>query len=211
MKHELPPLPYDLDALTPFISKETLEFHHGKHHKAYVDTLNQLIEGTSLQNASLEELVMFSGAKVFNNAAQVWNHTFYWHCMRPSKGRDTQATPNIGGSLGDAMKRDFHSPDKFKEHFAKACTTQFGSGWAWLCRDTEGKLSIEQTANAENPMRNGKIPLLVCDVWEHAYYVDYRNARAKYVDAFWNLINWEFVQKNYEQHKDLPAKGIRPV
>ncbi len=208
MKHELPPLPYEIDALAPVISKETLEFHHGKHHKAYVDTLNQLIEGNTLQNATLEELVMFSGAKVFNNAAQVWNHTFYWHCMKPNKGGQA---PNVGGSFAEALKRDLGSMDKFKENFGKACLGQFGSGWAWLCRDTEGKLSIEQTGNAENPLRNGKIPLLVCDVWEHAYYIDYRNARAKYVDGFWSLINWDFVQKNYENHKDLPAKGIKPV
>ncbi len=189
MKHELPPLPYPMDALEPYISKETLEYHYGKHHKAYVDNLNNLIPGTEFENLSLEEIVLKASGPIFNNAAQVWNHTFYWNCMAPNGGGEPE------GKLADAIRRDFGSFEAFKEAFSKAAVTLFGSGWAWLVKSGD-KLEIVQTGNAGNPMTSGKKPLLTCDVWEHAYYIDYRNARAKYVENFWNLVNWDFVEQN---------------
>jgi Fe-Mn family superoxide dismutase len=189
MTHELPNLPYAIDALAPHISKETLEFHHGKHHQTYVTNLNNLIKGTEHESASLEDIVKKSSAGIFNNAAQVWNHTFYWHSLSPSGG----GAPK--GKIADAITAQWGSFDKFKEEFTKAAITQFGSGWAWLV-DNKGKLEIVQTSNAGCPLTDGKKPILTCDVWEHAYYVDYRNARAKYVDAFWALVNWEFANKN---------------
>jgi Fe-Mn family superoxide dismutase len=189
MKHELPPLPYPMDALEPYISKETLEYHYGKHHKTYVDNLNNLIPGTEFENLSLEEIVLKASGPIFNNAAQVWNHTFYWNCMAPNGGGEPE------GKLADAIRRDFGSFEAFKEAFSKAAVTLFGSGWAWLVKSGD-KLEIVQTGNAGNPMTSGKKPLLTCDVWEHAYYIDYRNARAKYVENFWNLVNWDFVEQN---------------
>ena len=188
---ELPKLPYEINALEPHISQKTLEFHYGKHHAGYVTNLNKLIAGTPFENKSLEEIVKTSQGGMFNNAAQVWNHTFYWNCMTPNPKK---AQPT--GKLMDAIVRDFGSFDAFKEQFINACVTLFGSGWAWLVADKTGKLSIVQTSNAQTPLTEGLKPLLVCDVWEHAYYLDYQNLRANYVNEFWSLINWEFVEKS---------------
>ena len=189
---ELPKLPYEINALEPHISQKTLEFHYGKHHAGYVTNLNKLIAGTPFENKSLDEIVKTSQGGMFNNAAQVWNHTFYWNCMTPNP-KKTAPT----GKLMDAIVRDFGSFDAFKEKFINACVTLFGSGWAWLVADKTGKLSIVQTSNAQTPLTEGLKPLLVCDVWEHAYYLDYQNLRANYVNEFWSLINWEFVEKSY--------------
>ena len=188
---ELPKLPYEINALEPHISQKTLEFHYGKHHAGYVTNLNKLIAGTPFENKSLDEIVKTSQGGMFNNAAQVWNHTFYWNCMTPNP-KKTAPT----GKLMDAIVRDFGSFDAFKEQFINACVTLFGSGWAWLVADKTGKLSIVQTSNAQTPLTEGLKPLLVCDVWEHAYYLDYQNLRANYVNEFWSLINWEFVEKS---------------
>ena len=190
---ELPKLPYEMEALEPHISQKTLEFHYGKHHNAYVNNLNKLIAGTPFESKTLEEIVKTSQGGMFNNAAQVWNHTFYWNCMTPNPKKNAPT-----GKLMDAIVRDFGSFDAFKEKFINACVTLFGSGWAWLVADKDGKLSIMQTSNAQTPLTTeGLNPLLVCDVWEHAYYLDYQNLRANYVNEFWSLINWEFVEKNY--------------
>jgi Fe-Mn family superoxide dismutase len=190
MAFELPPLPYEKNALEPHISAETLEFHHGKHHQTYVNNLNNLIQGTEFESLGLEDIIKKSSGGVFNNAAQVWNHTFYWNCMGPNGG----GTP--GGALGDAINGAFGSFDAFKEQFSKSAVGNFGSGWTWLVKNADGGLEIVNTSNAGNPMTDGKSPLLTCDVWEHAYYIDYRNARPKYVDNFWNLVNWDFVASN---------------
>lgn len=190
MKHELPPLPYPMDALEPYISRETLEYHYGKHHKAYVDNLNNLIPGTEFENLTLEEIVLKASGPIFNNGAQVWNHTFYWNSLLPNGG----GAPK--GAIADAITRDYGSFETFKEAFSKAAVTLFGSGWAWLVKNSDGKLEIVQTGNAGNPMTADKKPLLTCDVWEHAYYIDYRNARPKYVENFWNLVNWDFINRN---------------
>ncbi len=187
MPFELPKLPYDLNALEPHISKETLEYHHGKHHKAYVDNLNKLIIGTEFENMSLEDIIRKSSGGIFNNAAQICNHTFYFNGFKPKGGGEPKA------SLADAIKNTFGSFTTFKEKFSQAAATQFGSGWAWLVKNAQGKLEIVATGNAGNPMTDGKKPLLTCDVWEHAYYIDYRNARAKYIEHFWEIINWDFV------------------
>ncbi|MES2141809.1 MAG: superoxide dismutase [Pseudomonadota bacterium] len=192
MKHELPPLPYALDALAPTISKETLEYHYGKHHKAYVDKLNELIPGTEFANTSLEDIIKKAPAgPIFNNAAQIWNHTFYWHSMTPESAKNR---PH--GELAAAIEKDFGSFEKFKETFNKAAVAQFGSGWAWLIKDGQG-LAIQTTSNAITPFRDGKTCLMTCDVWEHAYYIDYRNARPKYLEKFWELVNWDFASKNF--------------
>ncbi len=189
MAFSLPTLPFSNDALMPHISPETLEFHHGKHHKAYVDKLNELTANTDLANKSLEDLIKTQSGPIFNNAAQVWNHTFYWNCLAGKAGG------NPTGPIADAINSSFGSFSEFKAKFTEAALTQFGSGWAWLVKNSEGKLEILKTSNAENPMTQSKTPLLTCDVWEHAYYVDYRNARPKYVEAFWNLVNWDFVNQ----------------
>ncbi|MEI8346463.1 MAG: Fe-Mn family superoxide dismutase [Pseudomonadota bacterium] len=190
MEHKLPPLPYSNDALAPHISPETLEFHYGKHHQTYVTNLNNLIKGTEFENSSLEDIVRKASGGIFNNAAQIYNHTFYWNCLaHKSGGRPT-------GQALAALEKNFGSFDKFKEDFTKAATTLFGSGWAWLVKKKDGTLAITQASNAACPLTTGDTPLLTCDVWEHAYYIDYRNARAKYVENFWNLANWSFVQKN---------------
>ncbi len=191
MEHTLPALPYAMDALAPHISAETLEFHYGKHHKTYVDNLNNLIKGTEFENASLEEIVKKSSAGVFNNAAQVWNHTFYWNGLAPNAG----GAPT--GALADAINAKWGSFDAFKEAFTKCAVTTFGSGWAWLVKTPAGELDLVSTSNAATPLTTDNRALLTCDVWEHAYYVDYRNARPKYVESFWNLVNWEFVAKNF--------------
>ena len=190
MEHKLPELPYAGDALAPHISAETIEYHYGKHHKAYVDNLNRLIPGTEFEKMSLEDIIKKSSGGIFNNAAQLWNHTFYWNCLSPRGG----AEPS--GELARAIAKSFGSFAKFKEQFTGAAVTQFGSGWAWLVKNPDGSLAVEATSNAGNPLKEGKKPLLTCDVWEHAYYIDYRNARAKYVEAFWELVNWDFVNKN---------------
>ena len=191
MEHTLPPLPYAMDALQPHISKETLEFHYGKHHQAYVTNLNNLIKGTEFENLSLEEIVKKSSGGVFNNAAQVWNHTFYWNCLAPNAG----GAPT--GAVADAINAKFGSFDNFKAEFTKSCVGNFGSGWTWLVKKADGSVEIVNTSNAATPLTGADKPLLTCDVWEHAYYVDYRNARPKYVEMFWNLVNWDFVAKNF--------------
>ncbi|MEQ6340986.1 MAG: superoxide dismutase [Fe] [Gammaproteobacteria bacterium] len=190
MVHALPELPYAKNALEPHISAETIEYHYGKHHQAYVNNLNNLIPGTEFENLSLEEIIMKSSGGVFNNAAQVWNHTFYWHCLSPNGGGEPS------GALADAINKAFGSFDEFKKKFTQTAITTFGSGWAWLVQDKSGALSIVSTSNAATPMTAGQKALLTCDVWEHAYYVDYRNARPSYVDHFWSLVNWDFVAKN---------------
>ncbi len=190
MAFELPKLPYAYNALAPHISEETLQFHHGKHHAAYVTKLNELVAGAKFANLSLDEIVKTSDGAIFNNAGQHWNHSFYWNCMAPKAGGKP------GGALADAIKRGFKSFDEFRKQFGEAAVGQFGSGWAWLVQKRDGALAIEKTANAENPLTRGLQPLLVCDVWEHAYYIDYRNARAKYVEEFWNVVNWQFVASN---------------
>ena len=191
MEHTLPALPYAMDALAPTISAETLEFHYGKHHKAYVDNLNKLIKGTEFENASLEEIVKKSSGGIFNNAAQVWNHTFYWNSMKPNGG----GAPT--GALADAINAKWGSFDAFKEAFSKCAVTTFGSGWAWLVKTPSGELDLVSTSNAATPLTTDNKALLTCDVWEHAYYIDYRNARPKYVESFWNLVNWDFVAANF--------------
>jgi Fe-Mn family superoxide dismutase len=192
MAFELPKLPYALDALQPHVSKETLEFHYGKHHQAYVNNLNALTDGKPEAKKSLEDLILSASGPLFNNAAQVWNHTFYWNCLSPNGGK----TP--AGSLGDNIKKGFGSFEDFKKSFTEASVKLFGSGWSWLVKDKDGSLKIVQTKDADNPLKAGQTPLLTCDVWEHAYYIDYRNARPKYVDAFWNLVSWEFVESQLQ-------------
>jgi Fe-Mn family superoxide dismutase len=196
MTFTLPPLPYALDALQPHISKETLEFHYGKHHQAYVDNLNKFVAAdSSLQEKSLEEIIKAAAAgPVFNNAAQVWNHTFYWHSMSPNGG----GKPT--GPIAEAIDRDFGNFDEFKKQFSAKATSAFGSGWAFLVKDSANKLKIVECHDAMTPLKDGSgKPILTCDVWEHAYYIDVRNARAKYVESWWNLINWEFANKNYTE------------
>lgn len=190
MTYTLPDLPYAMDALEPKISKETLEYHYGKHHKAYVTNLNNLIESSPLKGSSLEDLVAKAEGGLYNNAAQVWNHTFYWNCLSPNGGGEPT------GALADKINEDFGSFAAFKEAFTKASATLFGSGWAFLVKNKAGKLEIVQEQNAGCPLRSGLKPVLTCDVWEHAYYVDYRNARPSYLDAFWSLVNWDFAASN---------------
>jgi len=192
VEHKLPELPYAKDALAPHISKETLEYHYGKHHATYVANLNKLIVGTEFADLSLEDIVRKASGPIFNNAAQVWNHTFYWNSLSPQGGGEPS------GALADAIVKTFGSFAAFKEKFSNAAVMQFGSGWAWLVKDADGKLSISQTSNAATPLRDGGRALLTCDVWEHAYYIDYRNARATYVEAFWNLVNWRFASDNFK-------------
>ena len=190
MSFELPPLPYPKDALAPHMSAETFDYHHGKHHAAYVAKLNELTQGKPEANKSLEEIIRSSEGGLFNQAAQVWNHTFFWSCMKPGGGGEPK------GDLADAIKRDFGSYDKFKEAFTAAAMGRFGSGWGWLVLD-KGKLAITSTANAETPLTTGAKPLLTIDVWEHAYYIDYRNARPKFIEVFLqHLVNWDFAAKN---------------
>jgi Fe-Mn family superoxide dismutase len=190
MEHKLPELPFALDALAPHISKETLEFHYGKHHQTYVTNLNNLIKGTEFENASLEDIVKKSSGGIFNNAAQIWNHTFYWHSLAPRAGGEPK------GALAEAVKNKWGSFGAFKEAFTKSAVGNFGSGWTWLVKKTDGSLDIVNTSNAATPITGTDKPLLTCDVWEHAYYIDYRNARPKYLEAFWALVNWEFAAKN---------------
>ncbi len=189
MAIELPALPYARDALAPHISAETIDFHFGKHHQTYVTNLNNQIAGTDFEGKDLETIIRSSTGGMFNNAAQVWNHTFYWNCLAPNTGG--QPT----GKLLDAINSAFGSFDAFKEKFTQTALTTFGSGWAWLVQRPDGSLALVSTSNAATPLTGEDRALLTCDVWEHAYYVDYRNARAKYVEAFWNLVNWDFVAK----------------
>ena len=190
MEHTLPPLPYAKDALQPHISAETLEYHHGKHHQTYVTNLNNMIKGTEYENMSLEEIIQKSTGGVFNNSAQVWNHTFFWNCMTPNGG----GAPT--GKVADAINAKWGSFDKFKEEFNKSALGNFGSGWTWLVQKTDGSVDIVNTSNAGTPLTTSDKPLPTADVWEHAYYIDYRNARAKFLDAFWNVVNWDFVNQN---------------
>ncbi len=197
MTFQLPQLPYEQDALEPHISKETLGFHHGKHHNAYVTNLNGLVEGTEFEGQSLEAIMQATAGKadkagIFNNAAQIWNHTFYWHSMSPNGGGEPT------GALDDKIKADFGSFDAFVEEFKKAGATQFGSGWAWLVLNKDGKLEVTKTLNAECPLTDGKTPLLTMDVWEHAYYLDFQNRRPDYIATFLSsLVNWQFAAANY--------------
>ncbi|MCP5420715.1 MAG: superoxide dismutase [Fe] [Gammaproteobacteria bacterium] len=191
MIHELPPLPYAKNALAPHISEETIDYHYGKHHQTYVTNLNNLIKGTEYEDLSLQDIIKKSSGGLFNNAAQVWNHTFYWHCLSPNGGGEPT------GDLADAIIKKFGSFATFKEEFSKCAITTFGSGWAWLVKNTDGSLDLVSTSNAATPMTSGQQAVLTCDVWEHAYYVDYRNARPKYVEAFWNLVNWEFASQQF--------------
>ena len=191
MQHQLPPLPYSNDALMPHISPETIEYHYGKHHQAYVTKLNGGIKGTQFESSSLEEIIQQSSGGIFNNAAQVWNHTFYWNCLAP------QAGGGPSGKIASAIKEKWGSFDTFKKEFSDSAATLFGSGWVWLVKNASGDLEIFNTSNADTPMKHGHSALLTLDVWEHAYYVDYRNARPKYIEAFWNLVNWDFVNQNF--------------
>lgn len=192
MAIELPALPYAQDALQPHISPETLEFHYGKHHKTYVDKLNAALPGSEFEGKSLEEIVKSSSGGVFNNAAQIWNHTFYWNCLSPNGGGEAS------GAIADAINKAFGSFADFKQQFTDSAIGNFGSGWTWLVKKADGSVAIVNTSNAETPLTDDSVtPLLTVDVWEHAYYIDYRNARPKYMDAFWALVNWEFVNQNF--------------
>lgn len=193
MSFILPELPFAKDALKPHISEEGFDYHHGKHHAAYVNNLNNLVAGTEFEGLSLEEIIMKSkSGAVFNNSAQHWNHSFFWNCLSPNGG----GAPN--GNLLDLINKSFGSIEAFKESFSKSAATLFGSGWAWLVLNPDGTLGIEQTSNAGNPMLNGKKALLTIDVWEHAYYIDYRNARPQFIDHFWEIVNWDFAARNLE-------------
>jgi Fe-Mn family superoxide dismutase len=194
MTFELPPLPYEMDALEPYISKETLEYHYGKHHRAYVNKLNELTKDNDYGKMNLEEVIKATqNGPIFNNAAQVWNHTFYWHCMKPHGGGEPK------GTVAEAIKKSFGSFEEFKTKFNQAATGQFGSGWAWLVKSPNGDLEVYSTSNAHDPLAEGKKAILTCDVWEHAYYLDTRNDRAKYVENFWNLVNWDFVEQEFSK------------
>lgn len=190
MSFELPALPYAKNALEPHLSAETLEYHYGKHHNTYVVNLNNLVPGTEFEGKSLEEIVKTSSGPIFNNAAQIWNHTFYWNCLAPQAGGEPT------GALADAINQAFGSFDAFKTQFNDAAVKNFGSGWTWLVKKADGSLAIVNTSNAGCPLTEGHTPLLTVDVWEHAYYIDYRNVRPNYLNGFWALVNWNFVAKN---------------
>ena len=191
MTHVLPQLPYAEDALAPYMSKETIEYHHGKHHQAYVNNLNKLIAGTPFEQMPLEEIILKADGAIFNNAAQVWNHTFFFFTLSPTP----KSMPS--GALAEAIDRDFGSFDKFREKFSQTAAAQFGSGWTWLASDAEGNLSIVSESNAGNPICKGLNPLLCLDVWEHAYYIDYRNRRPDFIDNFWKIVDWKVVEERY--------------
>lgn len=191
MSFTLPDLPYAQNALESRISEETLQYHYGKHHAAYVTKLNAAIESSDFADKSLEEIIINAGpGGIFNNAAQVWNHTFYWHSMSPEK-------TEVHGKVADAIKTGFGDFDKFREAFTQAAAGHFGSGWAWLVKNQDGSVEVVSTHDADNPLRTGATPLLTCDVWEHAFYIDYRNDKASYIENFWELINWEFAEHNF--------------
>lgn len=191
MEHTLPQLPYALDALAPHISKETLEYHYGKHHQTYITNLNNLVKDGEFANATLEEIIKKSSGGIFNNAAQVWNHSFYWNCLSPQGGGEPT------GALKTAIDAKFGSFEEFKKQFTATCVGTFGSGWGWLVKTPSGELDLVSTSNAATPLTSANKALLTCDVWEHAYYIDYRNSRPNYMAAFWNLVNWDFVSKNF--------------
>lgn len=191
MEHKLPELPYALDALAPHLSKETLEYHYGKHHQTYITNLNNQIKGTEFENASLEEIVKKSSGGIFNNAAQTWNHTFYWLGLTPN------GSGKPSGELAAAIDAKFGSFDNFKEEFNKVAAGTFGSGWAWLVKNTDGSLDLVSTSNAATPLTTDATPLLTCDVWEHAYYIDYRNSRPNYLGGFWQIVNWDEVARRF--------------
>ena len=191
MKHELPKLPYNLKDLAPFVTEEQMDFHYNKHHAAYFTKLNMLIDSKPEADLSLEDLVIRSSGPIFNNAAQAWNHTFFWHCMSPSGGKEPT------GPLKIAIERDFGSLAAFREKFSSAAANLFGSGWAWLAKDDSGKLEIMPLSNADTPLKHGKQPIFTLDVWEHAYYIDYRNRRPDFIQKFWDVVNWDFVAKSY--------------
>jgi superoxide dismutase, Fe-Mn family len=189
---KLPALPYELDALAPHLSRETLEYHYGKHHAAYITNLNKLTEGTDERNMPVEEIVVRAEDGLFNNAAQAYNHTFYWHCMAANQGNEATAPTN---QVEAALSESFGSVEKFREQFTEIGTKHFGSGWAWLFKNKDGRLEMAGMHDAMTPLKDGSVPLLALDVWEHAYYVDYRNARADYIQSFWKLVNWQFVER----------------
>lgn len=191
MAFQLPELPYGRDALEPHISKETLNYHYGKHHNTYVVKLNGLVEGTELENKTLEEIIKSSEGGIFNNAAQIWNHTFYWNCLSPNGGGQPS------GELATAIDKTFGSFDEFVAKFSDMAVNNFGSSWTWLVKNTDGSLEIVNTSNAGTPLTGDQKPLLTCDLWEHAYYIDYRNVRPDYLKSFWTLVNWEFVADNF--------------
>ena len=193
MAFELPELPYAEDALNPHISAETLQYHYGKHHRAYVKKLNELIVDTEFANLSLDEILLKSTGAIFNNAAQHWNHSFYWKCLTADKNN------TVAEDLKTALVENFGSVDDFCQKFSQAAATHFASGWAWLVKDASGKLEIVTTSNAENPLTQGQTPLLTCDVWEHAYYIDTRNDRAAYIKNFWEVVNWDFANENLQK------------
>jgi Fe-Mn family superoxide dismutase len=196
--HKLPELPYGLDALEPHISRETMDYHYGKHHRAYVNKLNGLIQDTDLEHLSLEAIIRAPRSligrpgPIFNNAAQAWNHAFYWQCLTPRA-----CTPGVAAA--EAINAQFGSVEEFRRQFTQVALNTFGSGWAWLVGNNDGKLDIVSTSNADTPLTGDRIPLLTCDLWEHAYYIDYRNARAEYVTAFWKVLNWDFLETNLKQ------------
>lgn len=191
MTYEQPTLPYQPDALEPVISRETINYHYGKHEKAYIDNLNKLIKGTEYEDMDLEEIIRHSDGALYNNAAQAWNHIFYFFTFSPEGNREPT------GDLRRAIDRDFGSFDKFKETFEQAGASLFGSGWVWLSRDDDGKLFISQGQNAQNPLKDGLVPLLTFDVWEHAYYIDYKNLRASYLKKLWDIVDWDIVADRY--------------
>lgn len=190
--HTLPELPYAMDALEPHISRETLEYHYGKHHAAYVNKLNDRVKNTEFDGKSLEALITSADGAIFNNAAQAWNHAFYWRCMSPDGGKPE-------GEVIEAIARKFRSLETFETEFSTTAINHFGSGWTWLVLDKNGKLAITSTHDADTPLRHGQTPLLTCDIWEHAYYIDYRNVRPDYVKAFWKVVNWSFVNEQFKQ------------
>jgi superoxide dismutase, Fe-Mn family len=191
MEHTLPALPYAMDALAPHISKETLEYHYGKHHQTYVTNLNNLVKGTEFETMGLEDIVRKSSAGVFNNAAQIWNHTFYWNSLSPKGGGEPT------GALAAAINAKWGSLDAFKEGFNKMAAGNFGSSWTWLVKKADGSLDIVNTSNAATPLTSTDKPLITCDLWEHAYYIDYRNSRPNYLATYWKLVNWQFAASNY--------------
>jgi Fe-Mn family superoxide dismutase len=188
--YKLPELPFAKNALEPFISEKTIEFHYGKHHQAYIDNLNKLVVGTEFENKPLEDIILQAKDGIFNNAAQVWNHSFFWNCLTPNGSA-------IKDNLLSAINQQFNSLDDFKNQFTAAALSLFGSGWVWLAKDSKGKLEIIKESNAGNPLRNGFVPIMTLDVWEHAYYLDYQNKRAGFIDAFWNICDWEKISERY--------------
>ncbi|MFO7851843.1 MAG: superoxide dismutase [Bacteroidota bacterium] len=191
MNHQLPKLPFERDALKPYISEETIDYHYGKHHQKYVDTLNSLIRGSQFEDASLESIIKNADGAIFNNGAQVWNHTFYFEGF----SKDGRREPK--DELAEAIEASFGSFDEFKNKFGEEAASLFGSGWAWLVKNNNGSLSIVRKSNAENPLRDGLKPILTCDVWEHAYYIDYRNKRPDYIKSFWEIVDWDIIASRY--------------